>query len=79
MSLAHLGSGSSSAQPSTIWVIDSDFVHVIASSNNNWIRFRVFMNTWVAVTAFTLKSRYYVALGLVLNPSIVCVNLSWMR
>ena len=33
--------------------IDSDFVHVITVSNGKWQRFRDFMNTAVAVAAFS--------------------------
>ena len=32
--------------------IDSDFVHVITLRNDKWLRFRDFMNTFVAVQAF---------------------------
>lgn len=32
--------------------IDADFVHVITLRNNKWLRFRYFMNTFVAVQAF---------------------------
>ncbi len=34
-------------------VIDSDFVHVITLKDGKWIRFRDFMNTAVAVQAFS--------------------------
>lgn len=33
--------------------IDSDFVHVITLKDGKWLRFRDFMNTAVAVAAFT--------------------------
>ena len=33
--------------------IDSDFVHVITMKNGKWLRFRDFMNTAVAVNAFS--------------------------
>ncbi|WP_273455327.1 nuclear transport factor 2 family protein, partial [Nevskia ramosa] len=33
--------------------IESDFVHVITLRNGRWLRFRDFMNTSVAVAAFT--------------------------
>ncbi len=39
---------------STGGIIDSDFVHVITMSGNKWSRFRDFMDTSVAVAAFTL-------------------------
>jgi uncharacterized protein len=32
--------------------IDSDFVHVITLRNDKWLRFRDFMNTFVAAQAF---------------------------
>lgn len=35
--------------------IESDFVHVITVRNGLWLRFRDFMNTAVAVAAFTSK------------------------
>lgn len=35
--------------------IESDFVHVITLRDGLWLRFRDFMNTAVAVTAFTPK------------------------
>jgi len=34
-------------------IIDSDFVHVITLRNARWLRFRDFMNTAVAVAAFS--------------------------
>ena len=34
-------------------IIDSDFVHVITLRDAKWLRFRDFMNTAVAVAAFT--------------------------
>jgi cytochrome P450/ketosteroid isomerase-like protein len=37
-------------------IIESDFVHVITVRNGLWLRFRDFMNTAVAVAAFTPKS-----------------------
>jgi uncharacterized protein len=36
--------------------IDSDFVHVITMKDGKWQRFRDFMNTAVAVAAFSKKS-----------------------
>ncbi len=33
--------------------IDSDFVHVITLADGKWVRFRDFMNTAVAVQAFS--------------------------
>ena len=33
--------------------IDSDFVHVITMKDEKWLRFRDFMNTAVAVAAFS--------------------------
>ncbi|MDO8289475.1 MAG: nuclear transport factor 2 family protein [Parvibaculum sp.] len=38
---------------STGRIIDSDFVHVITMRNERWLRFRDFMNTAVAVAAFS--------------------------
>ena len=38
---------------STGRVIDSDFVHVITLRDGKWLRFRDFMNTAVAVAAFS--------------------------
>lgn len=38
---------------STGRVIDSDFVHVITLKDSKWLRFRDFMNTAVAVDAFS--------------------------
>ena len=38
---------------STGRIIDSDFVHVITLRDARWVRFRDFMNTAVAVAAFT--------------------------
>src|SRR5690606_14175233 len=35
--------------------IDSDFVHVITMKDGKWLRFRDFMNTAVAVAAFSRK------------------------
>ena len=40
---------------STGGTIDSDFVHVITMKDGKWARFRDFMNTAVAVAAFTKK------------------------
>ena len=36
--------------------IDSDFVHVITMKDGKWLRFRDFMNTAVAVAAFSKKA-----------------------
>ncbi|MGD9602463.1 MAG: nuclear transport factor 2 family protein, partial [Gammaproteobacteria bacterium] len=41
----------------TTGVIDSDFVHVITLRNGKWLRFRDFMNTAAAVTAFQASPR----------------------
>nr|RAV91738.1 nuclear transport factor 2 family protein [Aerococcus mictus] len=38
---------------STGRIIDSDFVHVITMRGGKWLRFRAFMNTAVAVAAFS--------------------------
>tara|TARA_R110000868_G_scaffold116608_4_gene310213 strand:+ start:1459 stop:1860 length:402 start_codon:yes stop_codon:yes gene_type:complete len=38
---------------STGQIIDSDFVHVITLRGERWLRFRDFMNTAVAVAAFS--------------------------
>lgn len=38
---------------STGRIIDSDFVHVITLRDERWLRFRDFMNTAVAVAAFS--------------------------
>jgi ketosteroid isomerase-like protein len=38
---------------STGRIIDSDFVHVITMRGGKWLRFRDFMNTAVAVAAFS--------------------------
>ena len=40
---------------STGGTIESDFVHVITVRDGKWLRFRDFMNTAVAVAAFTPK------------------------
>jgi ketosteroid isomerase-like protein len=41
---------------STGGTIESDFVHVITMKDGKWLRFRDFMNTAVAVAAFTKKT-----------------------